>query len=575
MSQTEALENTAKIGEQVLPTEFGHDNRMAEWTGEPTVLSQNGHQNPPEGPWAARAEEANFRYRWVILIGLILAAIMEVLDTTIINVALPQMAGNLGTTTQEIAWVSTAYILANVIVLPMTAFLNARFGRRAYLAGSVIIFTITSFLCGTSQGLGEIVVWRILQGAAGAALISTAQATLVQIFPPREQAVVQPLFLMGLVVAPTIGPTLGGFITDAAHWSWCFFINIPVGALAAVLVLMLLRDTEATRAGEPVDWLGVGLLAVGLGSLQYVLQEGQTNDWFADPLITQLTVLSVITLLALVFWQLSPRNTHPVVDFRVLKNPSLTGGIVLFIGAGMGLYGVTYLYPLLAQVVHGFSALQTGLALLPGGVATAVGVVFCGVVSSNPKTPVDARLLTLIGIVLSVTAMWQLAHLSPDSGVGDTFWPLLLRGFSIGFLIVPVNQLAIASLAPAEVTQGTGLLGLARQLGGSIGVAILATALDTSANVNRANLIGYLTPDSDAFNDRLAGLTRGLIGQGYGASDAHQAALSILDQTLTHQALTMAFNDTFYLLVFLSVITAPILFLIRKPKAGATVSPIH
>lgn len=575
MSHGEALQDIAQSEELGRPTGLELTDLQERALEEPEPPEQITPADMPMRSWAAQAAEANYRYRWLILIGLTLAAIMEVLDTTIINVALPQMAGNLGTTTQEIAWVSTGYILANVIVLPMTAFLTARFGRRLYLTVSVILFTVTSLLCGLSNGLGEIVIWRILQGAAGAALISTAQATLVQVFPPREQAVVQPLFLLGIVVAPTIGPALGGYITDAAHWSWCFFINVPIGALAAFIVITLLRDTESTRAGEPIDWLGVGLLAAGLGSLQYVLQEGQEKDWFSDPLITRLTALSAASLLALVFWQLSPRNTHPVVDFRVLKNRSLSGGIILFIAAGMGLYGVTYLYPLLAQIVHGFSALQTGMALLPGGIATAVGVVFCGVVSSNPKTPADARMLTLIGIVLSITAMWQMAHLTPASGVEDTFWPLLLRGLSIGFLIVPVNQLAIASLAPSEVTQGTGLLGLARQLGGSIGIAILATALGNRVNTDRANLVGNLTPINAAFNDRVAGLTGGLIGHGYGAAAAHRAALGILDQTLNLQAMTMAFNDTFYLLVFLSIVTAPVLFFIRKPAAGAQISGMH
>jgi DHA2 family multidrug resistance protein len=524
---------------------------------------------------AAEAAAINFRYRWLILGGLILAAAMEVLDTTIINVAQAQMAGNLGATTQDIAWVSTGYILANVVVLPMTAFLTARFGRKNYLTASIMIFTIASFFCGASHSLGEIVIWRILQGAAGAALISTAQASLVQVFPPEEQPIVQPLFLMGLVVAPTIGPSLGGWLTDVASWHWCFFINIPLGALAGFIVFAFLHDTEAPRSDEPVDWAGVGLLTVGLGTLQYVLEEGERNDWFADPSIFRLTVISVLSLIALVVWQLSPRNTHPVMNLRVLKNGSLTAGIILFISVGFGLYGVSYMYPLLAQTVQGLTAYQTGMAMLPGGIATAFSIVFCAVISSDPKSKIDARVLTLLGIGFSVTAMWLFMHLNSQSSVGDTFWPLLIRGVSIGFLFVPVNTLAIGNLKPAEVNQGVGLLGLARQLGGSIGIAMLATYLSSQIHVNRAHLVNNISSDNGVFNERLAGLQGMLSSHGYGVVEAHQGALRIIDQTLMREAVMLSYNHTFLFIMFVSIATIPTLFLLRKPKAGAAPTAMH
>ena len=558
---------------------------MAETNGRrKDRLVQNGTKQQEGQPIAPKpasqavsigVAEANFRYRWLILAGLILAAAMEVLDTTIINVALPQMAGNLSTTTQEIAWVSTGYILSNVVVLPMTAFLNTFFGRRNYLTGSIILFTVASFFCGTSHGLGELILWRVLQGAGGAALISTAQATLVQVFPPEEQAVVQPVFLMGLVVFPTIGPSLGGWITDAANWNWCFFINIPIGIIAGIIVFFLLHDTEPAKRDEPVDWAGIGLLAVGLASLQYVLEEGEQDDWFSSATIVRLTAVSVVSLLGLTAWQLSPRNTHPVINFRVLKNGSLSAGIVLFIAVGFGLYGVNYLYPLLAQQLQGLSALQTGLALLPGGLATAVSIVFCGVISSSPKSPLDARLLTLFGIILSMFGMWGLAHLNAQSSLPDTFWPLIIRGFSIGFLFVPVNQLAIGSLKPDDVNQGTGLLGLARQLGGSVGIAILATYLQNRQHINRANLVGYLTPSHPAFNDRLAGLTGTLTTHGYSPAEAQTGALGVIQQTLMGQVSAMSFNDSFLVLMLISLAMAPTLLLMRKPKPGAAPAAMH
>ncbi len=547
-------------------------------------LSESQPEHRPDGQAPAQAEPVadvaaiaarNFQFRWLILVGLILAAAMEVLDSTIINVALPQMAGNLSTTTQEVAWVSTGYILSNVVVLPMTAFLNMLFGRRNYLTGSIVLFTIASFFCGTSHSLGELIFWRVLQGAGGAALISTAQATLVQVFPPKEQAIVQPVFLLGLVVFPTIGPALGGWITDAINWNWCFFINLPMGLAAASLVFFLLHDTEPAQPHVPIDWGGIGLLAVGLASLQYVLEEGEQDDWFNSAFITRLALLSAVSLIGLIWWELSPRNKAPVVAFRVLKNRSLSAGITLFIAVGFGLYGVNYLYPLLAQQLQGLSPLQSGVSLLPGGTASLISITLCAVISSNPKSTIDARLLTFIGIVLSICGMWGLAHLNSQSGTPDTFWPLLVRGLSMGFLFIPANTLAIGSLSKDEVNQGTGLLGLARQLGGSVGIAILATYFQNQQHINRANMVGYLTPSHPAYNDRIAGLTGTLMGSGYSPADAHMGALGVIDQILTQQVAAMSYDNAFTLLMFISAAMVPTLLLLNKPKAGAAPAAMH
>ncbi len=546
---------------------------QAQPTHSPAVDSRD--QSSPRKPVVSFADAAalNFASRWLILLGLILAAIMEILDTTIINVALPQMAGNLGATIEEIAWVSTAYILANVVVLPMTAFLTARFGRRDYLTASIVIFTISSFFCGTSHSLGEMIIWRLLQGAAGASLISTAQATLVQVFPPREQSIVQPLFLMGLVVAPTIGPALGGYLTDALSWNWCFFINIPIGIIAGFLVFTLLRDTEAKKTDEPIDWLGIGLLTFGLSGIQYVLEEGERNDWFSDPAILRIGIVAIVCLATLIPWLLSSRNTHPVVDLRVLRNPSLSAGIVLFIVVGFGLYGVLYLYPLLAQGVEGMSTVATGLALLPGGFATAVSIVFCGTVTSNPNNKLDARLLILFGVTLQIIAMWFLGHLSPVSGESVTFWPMLIRGAAIGFMMIPVNALALGSLTPTDVNQGAALLGLARQLGGSFGIALFSTYLESRQHIDRANLVGYINTTNPAYNQLSTQIAGGLTSSGMSAPDAHQTALGMIDQFLTTQVTVKSYDETFLLLMLISVATLPAILLLRKPKPGAVPAP--
>src|ERR1043166_3775576 len=265
---------------------------------------------------AAHAEHVD-QFRRFILLGLITAAMMEILDTTIINVALPRMGGNLSATQGEIAWVSTSYILANVVVLPMTAFFTARFGRKRYLTFSILLFILASFLCGTSHSLGQLVLFRLMQGAGGAALLSTAQATLRQIFPREEQGMVQAIFMLGVIVAPTVGPTLGGWITDNYLWNWCFFINVPIGFISAFLVMNFLHDPPGERRSGPVDWFGIGLLITGVGPLQYVLEEGNSKDWFSDATITRLAVVAVLSLVTMVWWELSKRNEHPVIQFRV------------------------------------------------------------------------------------------------------------------------------------------------------------------------------------------------------------------------------------------------------------------
>ena len=521
-------------------------------------------------PTDAEAEAVN-PFRWFILIGLITAAILQVLDTTIVNVALPQMAGNLGATSEEIGWVVTGYILSNVIVLPMTAFLTLRFGRKRYLTASIILFIVASFFCGTSHSLGEIVFWRILQGAGGAALLSTSQATLVQVFPKSEQGIVQSLFLMSLTVAPTLGPTLGGYITDNYTWNWCFLINVPIGILAVFFVITFLHDTDAPSKSGTVDWFGIGLLAVGLGSMQYVLEEGERNDWFQDSFISSLAFISVISLITLVWWQLSRRNPAPVIDFRVLQNRTLSVSLFLFVVLGFGIYGGTYLFPLLAQTVLGFTSMQTGLALLPGGIATGVSIIFCGAILNRPKPLVDIRWIIVFGTLVTMLSMWMLGHMSTESGAADTTIALLLRGFGTGFLFVPINQAAFASLQKSELQQASGLLSLSRQLGGSFGIALLATFIQKHIQLHRVEMLGHYSLGNAVFAERLQGLAAGLASSGMGAVDAQSAALRLLEQGLMRQAMMMSYNDAFLIVLIVNLVTLPAVLLLRRPNPEVAV----
>lgn len=508
--------------------------------------------------------------RWFILLGLITAAIMEVLDTTIINVSLPQMAGNLGATQEEIAWVSTSYILSNVIVLPMTAFFTERFGRKNYLTFSIILFIVASFLCGTSHSLGEIILWRLLQGAGGAALLSTAQATLRQIFKREEQAMVQSIFLLGVIVAPTLGPTLGGWITDNYTWNWCFFINVPIGIASAYLVTTFLHDPpQHQRRSGSVDWLGISLLISGIGSLQYVLEEGNKHDWFDDATLARLAVLSAVSLVTLVWWQLSPRNKHPIIDFHVLKNRDLSASLFLFVALGFGLFGGTFLFPLFTQSILGFTPTETGLTMLPGGLATAALALTCGKLLSGTTPKVDPRALIFMGVVLFVASMWTMGHLTSQAGEADARWALIIRGAAMGLLFAPINNAAFGSLRPQDAQQAAGLISLSRQLGGSFGIAILSTYLTRHVEIHRADLVANTVVGSQAFDARYEGLYRTLITHGASPQAAQLGAYKIIDGGLMKQASMLAYNDAWFLILIVFLCASPAIMALHKPSARA------
>ncbi len=513
-------------------------------------------------------------YRWLILLGLITAAVMEVLDTTIVNVALPQMAGNLGATQTEIAWVSTSYILANVVVLPMTAFFTETFGRKRYLTFSILLFIVASFLCGTASSLGELVLFRLLQGTGGAALLSTAQATLRQIFPREEQGLVQAIFLLGIIVAPTLGPTLGGWITDNYHWSWCFFINVPIGIASALLVMAFLHDPpEHQRRTGPVDWFGIALLISGIGSLQYVLEEGNADDWFASALILRLSILAAVSLVTLLWWQLSSRNEHPVIQLRVLKNRDLAASIFLFIVLGFGLFGGAFLFPLFTQTLLGFTPTKTGLSMLPGGLMTAATALTCGFLLNGAKPKADARVLILIGMSLMLWSMWDLGHLTTAAGESDARIALIIRGAALGLLFAPINNVAFGSLKPQEAQQASGLINLSRQLGGSFGIAVLGTYLSDHVQFHRADLVTNIYAGNPAFESRIRAITDGFIAKGASELDAHRRAMSLLDGQVMRQATMLAYNDAWLLILLSFLVVIPAVFLLRK-RRGVPGAPV-
>ncbi|HTR77172.1 MAG TPA: DHA2 family efflux MFS transporter permease subunit, partial [Gemmatimonadaceae bacterium] len=473
-------------------------------------------------------------------------------------------------------WVATGYILSNVVVLPLTAFFTQTFGRRNYLSASIVIFISASFMCGTSHSLGELVLWRIVQGAGGAALLSTAQATLRQIFPREQQGLVQAIFILGIIVAPTLGPTLGGWITDNYTWNWCFFINVPIGIVALFLVSTFLHDPpHHQRRTGPVDWLGIGLLMVGIGSLQYVLEEGREKDWFADPLISRLAVTAGVCLAAMLFWEMSSRNKNPVVNFRVLHNRDLAGSIFLFIALGFGLYGGVFIFPLFTQNLLHFTPTETGLTLMPGGIATATVAIICGKLLNGANPLVDARLLIYVGIATFLVAMWQLGHLTTQAGEGDAQLALIIRGAALGFLFTPINQIAYGNLKPSEAQQASGLINLSRQLGGSFGIAVLATFLQSRMQFHRVDLLSNIYATSPELAQRQQAMTSALMAQGYPAIPAHTASYALIDGTVMRQATMLSYNDCWMMILASFVVVAPAVLILHKPKGHAIGGDAH
>ncbi len=512
-------------------------------------------------------------YRWIILVGLISAVIMEALDTTIINVALPQMSGNLGVTPNEIGWVSTGYILSVVIVLPLTAWLAARFGRKRYLVTSILLFIIASFFCGTSRTLGQLVFWRVLQGVGGGALLSTAQATLLEIFPANQQGMVQSIFGLGVVVAPAVAPMLGGWLTDNYSWPWVFFVNLPIGLASAFLVSTYLQDSQYKSASAGgVDWAGIGLLAVGLGSLQYVLQEGQLYEWFASALITRLAFAAAVSLISFVVWELWPSNALPAVNLRVLADRNLLGGSLLAGALGFGLVGGLFIFPLFVQGVLGFTATATGIILLPAGLAILGGIMVCGLLIQKGFDP---RILIGIGVTTFIFANWELGHLSPQSDSHSILFGQVLRGLGIGCLFIPITVTAYSTLKGEQIAQGTALWNLSLQLGGSLGIAALNTYVVNMTQFHRAALVENLTGGSTALADRQAGLSQSLVSHGYSFSQAHTTALTIIDRTVMAQAQTLAYDNAFLLIGMAFALAFPVILLLKRPKPGAAPAAVH
>jgi DHA2 family multidrug resistance protein len=529
------------------------------------IESDTGESDAPlTEPLAAPPEGAEHKY--LIAFAVVLAALMQVIDSSIVNVALPDMMGNLGASLDEIAWVSTGYILASVIVIPLTGWLGEFFGRKRYFVGSIIIFTIASFLCGASHSLAELVFWRIIQGLGGGALMTVSQAVLFESFPRREAGTAMALFGLGVMVGPTIGPTLGGWLTDNYGWPWIFYVNIPVGILAAVMITGYVHDPEGQKRPPSVDYIGIALLAMSVGSLQYLLENGQREDWFDSRAMITLALTAVVTGAVLLWRELTIE--HPVIDFRVLRHRQMWVGTLLGVVMGVGLFASVFTLPVFLQGNLRMTAQQTGIVLLPGALATAVSMAVVGRLTNK----FDPRILITIGALLFATAMLKLSRITGESGGTDFFWALIMRGMGLGMMFVPLTTITLAELSHAELPQGTGLYNFFRQLGGSLGIAAIATLLSHYTAQFRAILAEHLASGDANTLNRLDMLTRAMIGRGADAWTARQRALSILDGELMTQASVIAYSRIYVLSAALILALIPLLVLVRHTR-GASGSP--
>jgi len=508
--------------------------------------------------------------KWVITITVITASLLELIDTTIVNVSMPQIQGNLGATLEDIAWITTGYAVANVIILPMSGWLGSRFGRKNYFLTSIIIFTIASFLCGNATTLEELVAFRILQGLAGGGLISTAQAILLETWPREQVGTATALFGLGAVVGPTVGPTIGGYITDHFSWPWIFYVNIPVGALAAYATYSFVKETPKEAKGKPIDWWGMALLAIAVGSLQTVLEKGESEDWFATPYITVLSATSVFGILLFIWRELS--TDHPIVNFDIMRHRSFSIGMFTSFILGFGLYGSVFVFPIFVQNLLGFSAQQSGELLFPGGLFTIFMMPFIG---KMLQRGIPAQFMAATGMFLFFVFSHMLSKSTLASGESDFFWPLAIRGIGMALLFVPLTTLAIQDLKGAEIGQGTGLNNMMRQLGGSFGIAALTTLIHVRQGFHRNNLLTNINEYNPVFTERLNGLIRNFTAKGYSLLESQRAAYKAIEVMVIKQTTLLTYTDIYWITGFIMLGSIPLIFLQKFKKNVTVPTDVH
>ncbi len=507
---------------------------------------------------------------WIVAIAVMFGTFMEVLDTTVVNVSLPHIAATMSATIDEATWVLTSYLVANAIILPMTGWLAATFGRKRLLMMSVTGFTLSSFLCGIAPNLGSLIAFRILQGATGGALQPLSQAILLESFQPHERGKAMGFWGLGIVTAPILGPVVGGWLTETYSWRWVFYINLPVGIASIVMTQLFIFDPSyLRRVAEKVDYWGIGMLVVGIGSLQFVLDKGQEADWFASRSILALAILSGVTLTALLIHEWT--TDHPIIDLRVFKERSYATGVFLMTMLGFVLYGSMVLLPVMLQTLLGYPAIQAGIAMAPRGMGSLVMMPIVGFLTSK----LDVRKLLATGFtVAGLTLIW-LGQLNLQAGYWDIFWPQLLQGTGMALTFVPLTTVSMQAIPPERMGNATSLFNLMRNIGGSVGIAVTGTMLTRQRQAVAAVLGERITVYDPASQSMLAQLKAGFMARGADAVTATERAYGALHGILIQQASMVSFVWLFRLLGTIFLMMIPLILIMRRPKGRVAPAAAH
>ena len=527
-------------------------------------MAGEGGGAPGPGSASAPAEWTPRFNPWLIAVSVMLATFMEVLDGAVANVSLPHIAGSLSATPEQATWVLTSYLISNAIVLPMTAWLGSRFGRKQFLMACIVLFTVASAGCGAATSLGMLVVARIIQGAGGGALQPIAQAVLMESFPPARRGAAMAAFAMGVIVAPILGPTLGGWITDSYSWRWVFYINLPVGVLAILMVQAFIEDPPYIRAARHtrVDYVGFLLMVAFLGTLQLMLDKGQEVDWFAAAWVRWCAAVSAVAFVAFVVRELS--TDAPIVNLRVFANRNFAIGTALITVLGIVIYSTTAMLPLFLQTLLGYPALQSGLTVSPRG----LGALTVSIIVGRLIGRIDSRFLIGAGFSLSAVAAFLYSRMNLDVAQRDIVWTSILSGCSGPLMFVPLTTTAMGMLGREQMGQGTGIFNLMRNIGASIGIAAVTTLLTRGTQAHQARLVAHLTPYDPAYQRWLEGARTHLTPRVGAASEA--TALGLLYRLLVKQATLLSFLDTFRLLSVLTVSCVPLVLLFRRVRSRPT-----
>jgi len=508
--------------------------------------------------------EYGFR-RVIITITAILCALLEIVDSTIVNVALNDMKGNLGATLNEVGWVITAYAIGNVIVVPMTSWLSQQFGRRNYFAASIMIFTLCSFLCGNAHGIWELVFFRFMQGLGGGALLVTSQTIITESYPAEKRGMAQAIYGLGVIIGPTLGPPLGGYIVEHYSWPYIFYINIPIGVIAALMTLQFVRSPKFAekKSRKEIDWWGIVFLAVAVGSLQYVLERGQEDDWFDSSTIVILTITAILGFFFFIWRELTYKN--PIVELRVLKNTNLRVGTILSFILGFGLYGSTFIIPLYTQATLGWTAQQSGMLMIPAALTTAFMMPIIGQLLQRGA---KQQYLVALGMILFfIFCFWGYRILTPDTGADNFFWMLIVRGLGMGMLFIPITTLSLSTLKGQQIGQGAAFTGMMRQLGGSFGVALITTFMAHQTIVHRSDLVSNLNTNSAVVQQRIHGLQASYTAKGMTPNVALNSAYQTMDYMVSKQAAVLSYMDVFLYLGLMFLICVPFVLLVKGKSA--------